>query len=61
MTYRMLTRLCEASRLRAFEHAYLLERATARARHQLSQLRVGGGKTPPAASEKATPAQLVRH
>ena len=60
MTYRMLSRLCEANRLRAYEHAYLLERATARARHQLSQLRVGG-KAPPAASAKDTPAQLVRH
>jgi hypothetical protein len=60
MTYRMLSRLCEANRLRAFEHAYLLERATARARHQLSQLRVGG-KATPAASAKDTPAQLVRH
>ncbi len=54
MTYRMLSRLCEANRLRAYEHAYLLERATARARHQLSQLRVGG-KAPPAASAKDTP------
>jgi len=61
MTYRMLSRLCEGNRLRAFEHAYLLERATARARHQLSQLRVGGGKAPPAASAKAASAQLVRH
>jgi Protein of unknown function (DUF1631) len=61
MTYRMLSRLCEANRLRAFEHAYLLERATARARHQLSQLRVGAGKAAPAASAKAAPAQLVRH
>jgi hypothetical protein len=60
MTYRMLSRLCEADRLRAFEHAYLLERATARARHQLSQLRVGG-KAAAAASAKDTPAQLVRH
>ncbi|HSW24114.1 MAG TPA: DUF1631 family protein, partial [Burkholderiaceae bacterium] len=60
MTYRMLSRLCEANRLRAYEHAYLLERATARARHQLSQLRVGG-KAPPAASARDTPAQLVRH
>jgi hypothetical protein len=60
MTYRMLSRLCEANRLRAFEHAYLLERATARARHQLSQLRVGG-KAAAAASAKDTPAQLVRH
>ncbi|HEY6513893.1 MAG TPA: DUF1631 family protein [Burkholderiaceae bacterium] len=60
MTYRMLSRLCEANRLRAFEHAYLLERATARARHQLSQLRVGG-KAPAATSGNDTPAQLVRH
>jgi hypothetical protein len=56
----MLSRLCEGNRLRAFEHAYLLERATARARQQLAQLRVGGGKAP-AASEAAAPAQLVRH
>lgn len=61
MTYRMLSRLCEGNRLRAFEHAYLLERATARARQQLAQLRVGGGKASPAASEAAAPAQLVRH
>jgi hypothetical protein len=61
MTYRMLSRLCEANRLRAFEHAYLLERATARARHQLSQLRVGAGKAAPAASANTAPAQLVRH
>ena len=39
MTYRMLARLCEKGRLRAFESAYLLERATARARHQLAALR----------------------
>ena len=61
MTYRMLSRLCEGNRLRAFEHAYLLERATARARHQLAQLRVGGGKTPPASANATNPAQLVRH
>ena len=61
MTYRMLSRLCEGNRLRAFEHAYLLERATARARHQLSQLRVGGKAQASAASAKDTPAQLVRH
>lgn len=39
LTLRMLTRLCETGRLRAFESAYLLERATARARKQLSALR----------------------
>jgi len=39
MTYRMLSRMCETGRMRAFENAYLLERATARARHQLAQLK----------------------
>jgi hypothetical protein len=43
MTARMLRRLCEAGRLRAFENAYLLERATARARKQLAAL---AGQTP---------------
>ena len=38
MTYRMLARLCETGRLRAFENAYLIERATARARRQLAEL-----------------------
>ncbi|MDM4766336.1 DUF1631 family protein [Pelomonas sp. SE-A7] len=38
MTARMLKRLCEAGRLKAFENAYLLERATARARAQLAAL-----------------------
>ncbi len=38
MTYRMLTKLCDAGRLRALESAYLLERATARARRQLAGL-----------------------
>jgi hypothetical protein len=36
LTRRMLLRLCETGRLRAFESAYLLERATARARRQLA-------------------------
>lgn len=36
LTHRMLARLCESGRFRAFESAYLLERATARARRQLS-------------------------
>ncbi|MCU0928327.1 MAG: DUF1631 domain-containing protein [Burkholderiaceae bacterium] len=39
MTARMLARLCEAGRLRAYENAYLLERATARARRQLAALK----------------------
>jgi hypothetical protein len=42
MTARMLTRMCETDRLRAYENAYLLERATARARRQLAQLKPGG-------------------
>lgn len=41
LTRRMLVRLCETGRLRAFESAYLLERATARARRQLAAS--GGG------------------
>jgi hypothetical protein len=41
MTARMLYRLCETGRLRAFENAYLLERATARARKQLAALKGG--------------------
>ncbi|MCG3188145.1 MAG: hypothetical protein LKCHEGNO_00037 [Burkholderiaceae bacterium] len=64
MTYRMLAKMCEADRLRAFEHAYLLERATARARAQLAQLSVGGSKAAPkaaASGQAAAPAQLVRH
>ncbi len=38
LTHRMLTRLCETERMRAFESAYLIERATARARRQLADL-----------------------
>lgn len=38
LTQRMLRRLCETGRLRAFESAYLVERATARARRQLAAL-----------------------
>ena len=38
MTARMLRKLCEADRMRAYEHALLLERATARARAQLAAL-----------------------
>ncbi|MFN7665210.1 MAG: DUF1631 family protein [Inhella sp.] len=38
MTARMLKRLCESERLRAYESAQLLERATARARKQLAAL-----------------------
>jgi len=39
MTARMLRRMCESGRMRAFENAYLIERATARARKQLAALR----------------------
>lgn len=39
MTARMLARMCETGRMRAFENAYLMERATARARKQLAALR----------------------
>ena len=38
MTHRMLVKLCESGRLQAMESAYLLERATARARRQLDAL-----------------------
>ena len=41
LTHRMLVRLCETGRLRAFESAYLIERATARARRQLAALGSG--------------------
>ncbi len=39
LTQRMLLRLCETSRFKAYEQATLLERATERARRQLSALR----------------------
>jgi hypothetical protein len=38
LTQRMLNRLCETGRLRAYESAHLIERATARARRQLAAL-----------------------
>ena len=41
LTHRMLVRLCETDRLRSFENAYLIERATARARKQLAALGSG--------------------
>jgi hypothetical protein len=62
MTYSMLSRMCENYRLRAFESAYLLERATARARAQLAQLGVGNKPAAPSAgTAKAVAPQLVRH
>jgi hypothetical protein len=45
MTARMLYRLCETGRLRAFENAYLIERATARARKQLAAMGGAGQST----------------
>jgi anion-transporting ArsA/GET3 family ATPase len=39
MTARMLSRMCETGRMRAVESAYLLERATHRARRQLAALK----------------------
>ncbi len=38
LTQRMLLRLCETGRLKAYEPSYLVERATARARRQLAGL-----------------------
>jgi len=61
MTYRMLSKLCENNRLRAFESAYLLERATARARAQLAQLGVSGKSLPSGPAGKGAAAQLARH
>ena len=40
MTSRMLARMCDTGRMRAVESAYLMERATRRARQQLAQLNV---------------------
>jgi 3-isopropylmalate dehydratase small subunit len=42
MTSRMVKRLCESGRLRAYENAQLLERATARARQQLANVTRSG-------------------
>lgn len=41
LTYRMLSRMCESGRMRAYESAQLIERATARARRQLAELGAG--------------------
>ena len=41
LTQRMLVRLCETGRLKAFEASYLIERATARARRQLAAVGAG--------------------
>jgi hypothetical protein len=39
MTSRMLARMCETGRMRAVESAYLMERATRRARKQLAEMK----------------------
>ena len=44
MTSRMLSRMCETGRLRAFENAYLMERATQRARKQLAAMKAPAAK-----------------
>lgn len=49
LTHRMLLRLCETGRLRAFENGQLLERATARARRQLAEIGAGRNSTRPGA------------
>jgi hypothetical protein len=51
LTSRMLARLCETGRFRAFENSYLLERATARARKQLAALSTAA-KSPTALPSK---------
>ena len=38
MTARTLARLCEGGRMRAFENAFLIDRATQRARQQLASI-----------------------
>jgi hypothetical protein len=45
LTQRMLVRMCETGRMRAFENAYLIERATARARRQLASMGSSSGNT----------------
>ena len=44
MTSRMLARMCETGRLRAVESAYLMERATLRARRQLAAMGATAGR-----------------
>jgi len=54
LTQRMLVKLCETGRFRAFESAYLLERATARARRQLAKLGGGAAAGGPTTSRPGT-------
>jgi len=44
MTSRMLARMCETGRMRAVESAYLMERATNRARKQLASLKTSSSR-----------------
>jgi hypothetical protein len=45
LTHRMLVKLCETERFRAYESAALLERATARARSQLAKIGIEAKRT----------------
>ena len=47
LTSRMLARMCETGRFKAFEQAYLMERATARARKQLAALSASTSSSQP--------------
>ncbi len=51
LTHRMLSRLCETGRLRAFEQSTLIERATERARRQLATLGARAPRSAPRGSE----------
>jgi hypothetical protein len=44
--------MCESNRLRAVEHAYLMERATARARRQLAALKSSSSSSKSAPATK---------
>lgn len=57
LTQRMLQRLCETGRLRAYEQATLLERATERARRQLASLGRSAAQAAQASGVGRPPAQ----
>jgi len=59
LTQRMLQRLCETHRLRAYEQATLLERATERARRQLASLGRGAVQAAGVGRPPAQPAPAV--
>jgi hypothetical protein len=54
LTQRMLAKLCETDRMRAYESAYLIERATARARRQLAALKPGAAAAGPSTKAPTT-------